>query len=226
MDLAAAVARTALAGERTLPVAAPLAPLLPDGALVRGRTVACQGVAATSLALALTVEATSAGGWLAVVDIPWLGVEAAGELGIPLERLVRVDPGPERRQVWADLLAAVLDGFDLVVTRVPAGIGQGTLRRVRSRAQARGAVLITLGASDGASADVMMHTATVTWEGIAAGHGHLRARRVGVESSGRRVPVPRRVDVWLPGPDGTLGVVGDVGPAAQARHCFELRRVG
>ena len=96
MDLAAAVAPTTLARQRTLPVADPLAPLLPDGALAGGRAVSCGGIAATSLALALAAEATAAGAWLAVVDVPWLGVEAAAELGVPLERLVRVDPG--RRQ--------------------------------------------------------------------------------------------------------------------------------
>ena len=37
-----------------------------------------------------------AGAWLAVVDVPWLGVEAVAELGVPLERLVRVDPGESR----------------------------------------------------------------------------------------------------------------------------------
>ena len=60
-----------LAPDRTLPVVAPLAPLLPDGALTRGRTFACSGVAATSLSLSLAVEAVTAGGWLAVVDLPW-----------------------------------------------------------------------------------------------------------------------------------------------------------
>ena len=93
MDLAAAVAPTTLARQRTLPVADPLQPLLPDGALARGRTVACGGPAATSLAIALAAEATAAGAWLAVVDVPWLGVEAVAELGVPLERLVRIDPG-------------------------------------------------------------------------------------------------------------------------------------
>ena len=97
MDLAAAVAPTTLARQRTLPVADPLVPLLPDGALARGRAVACRGIAATSLALALAAEATAAGAWLAVVDVPWLGVEAAAELGVPLERLVRVEPGCQRR---------------------------------------------------------------------------------------------------------------------------------
>ena len=92
MDLAAAVAPTTLARQRTLPVADPFVPLLPDGALARGRAVSCRGIAATSLAVALAAEATTAGAWLAVVDVPWLGVEAAAELGVPLERLVRVEP--------------------------------------------------------------------------------------------------------------------------------------
>ena len=101
MDLAAAVAPTTLARQRTLPVADPLIPLLPDGALPRGRAVACGGIAATSLAVALAAEATVAGAWLAVVDVPWLGVEAVAELGVPLERLVRVDPGARQRAFGA-----------------------------------------------------------------------------------------------------------------------------
>ncbi len=91
MDLAAAVAPTTLARQRTLPVLDPLSTLLPDGALARGKAVSCRGIAATSLATALAAGATAAGAWLAVVDVPWLGVEAAAELGVPLERLVRVD---------------------------------------------------------------------------------------------------------------------------------------
>src|SRR3954469_18726029 len=132
MDLAAAVAPTTLARQRTLPVADPLRALLPDGALARGRTVACRGPAATSLAIALAAEATVAGAWLAVVDVPWLGVEAVGELGVPLERLGGGDPGEAVGSfggAWADLVAAVLDGFELVVTRIPRRLNQSTLRR-------------------------------------------------------------------------------------------------
>ena len=146
MDLAAAVAPTTLARQRTLPVADPLQPLLPEGGLARGRAVACRGVAATSLTLALAAEATAAGAWLAVVDVPWLGVEAAAELGVPLERLVRVEPAtPVMPTAWADLVAAVLDGFELVVTRVPRRVNAAVLRRVQSRIQAREAVLLAVG---------------------------------------------------------------------------------
>src|SRR4249920_4104531 len=158
MDLAAAVAPTTLARQRTLPVAGPFVPLLPEGALARGRTVACHGVAATSLAVALAAEATVAGAWLAVVDVPWLGVEAVAELGVPLERLVRVDPG-EPDGSWADLVAAVLDGFELVVTRVPRRVNTAVLRRVQARVQAREAVLIAVGDPGPLAVDVALEAA-------------------------------------------------------------------
>jgi hypothetical protein len=201
MDLAAAVAPTTLARQRTLPVLDPFSTLLPDGALARGKTVSCRGIAATSLAVALAAEATVAGAWLAVVDVPWLGVEAAAELGVPLERLVRVDAADTP---WADLLAAVLDGFELVVTRVPRRLNATTLRRVQARVQAREAVLIAVGEPGPLSADIMMDASSPVWEGVEHGWGHLRGRRVTVTSSGRRVPRPRRTELWLPGPDGTV----------------------
>ncbi len=148
MDLAAAVAPTTLARQRTLPVADPLQPLLPEGALARGRTVSCRGVAATSLAVALAAEATIAGAWLAVVDVPWLGVEAVAELGVPLERLVRVDPGETTGSfggAWADLVAAVLDGFELVVTRVPRRVSAGHAAAGADQGAGAESVLIAVG---------------------------------------------------------------------------------
>jgi hypothetical protein len=204
MDPALAVAPTTLARQRTLPVCEPLATLLPDGALIRGKAVSCGGVAATSLAVALAAEATAGGAWLAVVDVPWLGVEAAAELGVPLERLVRVDRGDVP---WADLVAAVLDGFELVITRVPPRLNATTLRRVQARVQAREAVLIAVGEPGPLSADIMMEASSPAWEGVEHGWGHLRGRRITVSSSGRRVPRPWRVELWLPGPDGTVATV-------------------
>jgi hypothetical protein len=212
MDLAAAVAPTTFARDRTLPVAEALAPLLPAGSLVRGQAVACRGVAAPSLALALAAEATAAGAWLAVVDVPWLGVEAAAELGIPLERLVRVDVS--RDDNWAELTAAVLDGFEVVITRVPRRLVAAALRRVSARVKAREAVLITVGDAGPLAADVVMESSTPVWEGVEQGWGHLQGRRVTVEASGRRVPRPRRADLWLPASGGGVAAVEDGGVAA------------
>jgi len=226
MDLAAAVAPTTLARQRTMPVAEPLTPLFPEGALVRGRAVACRGVAATSLALALAAEATAAGAWLAVVDVPWLGVEAAAELGVPLERMVRVEAGASGAgPSWADLVAAVLDGFEVVVTRVPRQVPAAVARRVHARLQAREGVLLTV-ESGGAPAaggpvavpvDLTVEATACVWDGVERGWGRLQERRVTVASTGRRVPRPRRVEVWLPGAGGGVGAVAPADAAPVLR---------
>ena len=191
-------------------------PLLPDDGLVRGKAVSCGGAASMSLALALAVEATAGGAWLAVVDVPTFGLEAAGEFGIPLERVVRVDP-PARTaaksggvgDTWSELMAAVVDGFEVVITRVPQRLNPGLARRVQSRLRAREAVMIALGRPGSVSVDTELAADDPQWEGVADGWGYLRGRRVTVTSSGRRVPRPRHASLWLPGPDGKVAAGDD-----------------
>lgn len=217
MEPPAAVATTVLARDRTLPVAAPFVPLLPDGGLARGRLVACQGTAGPSLAFALVADAVRAGAWLAAVDVAWLGVEAVGELGVPLNRLVRVDSGESPAATWAEVVAAAVDGFEVVITQPPARSEAGLLRRVQTRVQARGAVLVVVGDTPG-SADIILRTSAPVWDRVANGDGHLHARRLHVEASGRRVPQGRRTELWLPGPTG--------GVAAAAAAPVGLRSAG
>lgn len=223
------LARTALASGRTLPVVEPLTPLLPEGGLVRGNAVSCSGAASMSLALALAVEATAQGSWLAVVDVPTFGLEAAAEFGIPLERVVRVDP-PARIAAmsatarsagvgdnWSELMAAVVDGFEVVITRVPQRLNQRLARRVQSRLRAREAVMITLGRPGPISVDTELAAVEPQWEGVADGWGYLRGRRVSVTASGRRTPRPRRASLWLPGPDGKVAAVDEKAAGAYIR---------
>ena len=115
---------------------------------------------------------------------------------------------------WADLVAAVLDGFELVITRVPRRLNATTLRRVQARVQAREAVLIVVGEPGPLSADITMEASSPVWEGVEHGWGHLRGRRVTVSSTGRRVPRPRHTELWLPGPDGTVAEAEPVVRAA------------
>src|SRR5690606_14054535 len=87
-----------LARDRRLPVLPAFEGLLPGAGLRRGATVAVgarPGVTgATSLALALAAGASQAGSWVAAVGLGSLGLVAAAELGVSLERLVLVaDPG-------------------------------------------------------------------------------------------------------------------------------------
>src|SRR5690349_12012139 len=92
-----------------LPVATPLAAALPRGGLTRGSVVSVQGQGATSLLY--TLLAGPAGCWSALVGMPGLGLSAAAELGVDLDRVVLVpDPGADVLQV----VSILIDGVDLV----------------------------------------------------------------------------------------------------------------
>lgn len=204
------------AAERTLSVPAPLAPAFPLGGIPRGATVATGGPASTSLALALAGPATTSGAWLAVVGLPEVGLLAASELGVALERTLLVaDPGPAG---WAVTVAALLDAVEVVLVRPVQAVSAGTQRRLVARARERGSILVQAGGRPGvwaAAPDLVATTTSARWEGLAAGHGRLRARRVTVAVAGRRAADrPRRVDLWLPGPDGGVVAAAPVVPSA------------
>jgi hypothetical protein len=195
---------TTLAGERLLPVVPALQPLLPGRGLRRGSTVTVNRSAA--LALALVAGASAAGSWVAAVGLPDLGMVAAAEVGIDLERLALV-PAPGAR-AWPAVVAALLDAVDVVLVRSPAGLPAGQARRLAARARERGAVLVPLGAWSVAP-DLWLAVATSAWEGLGQGHGRLEARRVEVVAGGRgSATLERRASLWLPAPDGTIAPAG------------------
>jgi hypothetical protein len=199
---------TTLAGERLLPVVPAFQPLLPGRGLRRGSTVAVGRSAA--LALALVAGASAAGSWVAAVGLPDLGMVAAAELGIALERLALV-PAPGAR-AWPTVVAALLDAVDVVLVRSPAGLPAGQARRLAARARERGAVLVPLGAWP-AAPDLWLAVAASAWQGLGQGHGRLEARRVEVVVGGRGAAArERRASLWLPAPDGTITLA----PAAPA----------
>lgn len=228
--LAERVGPLALAGERTLPVPEAFAELFPERGLVRGRTFACSGPAATSLALALAAPAVAAGSWLATIDVPTIGLDAARELGIALERVVAVRtsdrtvrtsdpavrttdpavPPTDRRDRtadrcaegvarWPDVVAAAADGFDLLITTIPADVSPAAMRRVATRLRRREVVMLILGSPGAWPCDGVLDAGAVEWVGLGDGHGHLRQRRLVVEASGRRLHGRRRCRLALPG---------------------------
>lgn len=201
------------AGERTLPVPEAFRSLLPRGGLQRGSTVSTGGVAATSLALALAGPVTATGSWVAVVGIDHLGLLAAAELGVDLERVLLV-ASPDRA-AWAGTVAALLDAVELVLVRPPQPVTAGVQRRLLARARDRGSVLLQVGGHTGAWAEapeVVVSATSSTWSGLEAGHGRLTARRVAVAVTGRRgADRPRRAELWLPGPTGEIAVAEPVG---------------
>jgi hypothetical protein len=215
----------AAARERTLPLLAAFAALVPQAALQRGSVVACDGPAAVTLALALAAGPSQQGAWVGVVGLSSVGLAAAGELGVVLQRLVAVveplptaaaaDPaaptaGPAAvagrfdDERWGDVLAAMVDGFDVLLLGPGAQqVRPATARRVLARAQARGAVVLTVGAPV-FGADLRFEATGATWIGLGAGHGVAQGRRAVVQLSGRRVPRQRLAELWLPDAAGQV----------------------
>ena len=214
------------AEERVLPVPEPLARLLPQGGLRRGSTVATGGAGATSLGLALAGPVTASGSWVAAVGLDHLGLLAAAELGVDLERLLLVvDPGP---QAWASTVASLLDAVDLVLIGAPERVSVSVQRRLTSRARERGSVLLQVGGSTTGWAhapDLVLAGSESRWMGLGPGHGRLQARRMEVAVTGRRgADRPRRASLWLPGPDGIITAIEPVVPAEPTP--VDLRHVG
>jgi hypothetical protein len=209
-----------LGSQRMLPVLAELRSLLPGGGLRRGTTVGIGtgGAGATSLLLALLVEASRAGSWCTVVGLPALGVVAAQESGIELERLALVpNPGPD----WPTVVAALLDGFDIVVTAgISAGgaVSSALAGRLAARARQRGGVLMAYGSWP--STDLTLETRDPVWHGVEAGRGRLRGRQVTVVARGRgAATAPRLTHLWLPRPAGEPGATAaSGGPGLASVH--------
>ncbi|HUQ59622.1 hypothetical protein [Lentzea sp.] len=161
---------------RVLPVRGELAGLLPWGGLRRGSTVSVGG--STSLLLALLAGATADGCWAAVVGLPQVGVLAAAELGVSVQRLALVprpgsDPGP--------VIAALLDGIDLVAVACP--LPASLARRLTARARQRRTVLIAVGSWP--SADVELTAESVRWNPLDDGAETLRRQQISVRTGGR-----------------------------------------
>jgi hypothetical protein len=207
-----------LAGERLLPVLPALRPLLPAEGLRRGSVMTVGGGAvaglagaagsgATSLGLSLLAAASAEGSWCAAVGLPALGLAAAAELGVVLERFpVVASPGPGSGPGgWAWVVAALLDACDVVLAGLPArsGLRAADARRLTARVRERSAVLVVVGDGWSEPAEIRLTVASSTWEGVGRGHGRLRARQVEVVGGGRGAAArERRVPLWLPHPEG------------------------
>jgi len=185
-----------------LPALPALEPLLPHGALRRGSTVSVAG--STSLLFAVLAGPSLAGSWCAVVGLPALGLVAAAETGVALERLALV-PAPGRD--WPSVVAALLDALDVVVVAPQGRVRDGDARRLAARARQRGSVLVPFGVPAGGweGADLRLSVQDGEWDGLGEGHGHLQARRALVRCDGRGSAArPRRARMWLPAPGGRI----------------------
>lgn len=182
------VAPVTLANERVVPVAHELGRLLPEGGLRRGSVITVEGApgsGCTTLALALAAAVTAAGEWATFVVPEGEGSStsalAAADAGVALDRLAVVRSVPRDR--WATVVAALLEGVSLVVTRLPPRVRPADARRLVARARERGSVLIPIGAWPDRAA-VRLRAEGGLWR-LAGGRLEGRALSVEVEDRGR-----------------------------------------
>jgi hypothetical protein len=216
-----------LGADRMLPVLPMLGDLFPGRGLRRGSTVTvARGTSpgATTLMLALLAAASKLGSWCAIVGVPYLGLVAAAEMGLALERTALIPhPGAQHDKV----VATLLDGFDIVVAAMPGRLSPTLRTQLAARARQHGSVLIPfrghggttgqgahpagwptspaapgeLQGRDWEGADVALSTEGSTWHGLGRGQGRLRSRELTVVARGRGAAArPRKATLWLPGP--------------------------
>ncbi|MCY4424538.1 MAG: hypothetical protein OXC06_15865 [Acidimicrobiaceae bacterium] len=207
------------AHERRIPVEEALEALLPEGSIRRGTAVAVGGHGSMTLAVALAAEASRRGSWVAAVGMADLGVAALAERGADLDRWALVDPpaGSGGRGSWgaglaADVLGAVVDGFDLVLLGPGIRVTGATARRLPARIREHGTSLICAcggdvsgGFANSLQPELRIVIEQTLWTGIDDGHGRLLARRAEVTVEGRGAASrPRRMLMWLPSQDGRV----------------------
>jgi hypothetical protein len=198
-----------LTGAGLLPVLPALRELLPGGGLQRGSVVTTGDWGL--LPLALAAGAVADGAWCAIVGVPAVGVRAAAQAGLDPERVLLVaEPGPG----WTQVVASLLDGFDIVLLRPPEQPSAQLRRKLEAAARRYGSVLVIAGDWPGAQSRLLV--ADAEWTGIGTGYGRLRARQAQVIASGRGAGErARSAWLWLPGPDGAVTAAAE--PADVAR---------
>lgn len=162
-------------------VPAPLAPVpqVEPGlgvGLGRGSIVGVSG--STSLLLALVGAVLGEQEWVAIAGMPTLGVAALTEFGIDLDRVVFV---PRPGAHGAAAVAALVDGFDVVVVGEGVSLTAGQRRSLLGRARRWRTTLFT---PTWPEVPTRLVARPVGWEGLGRGRGYVRERRIAVNRPG------------------------------------------
>lgn len=216
-----------LARERMLAVPDIFSDLLPNGGLQHGWTVRFDGgVSARALAWALLSEVTTAGRWIATVDVAGISLAAASELGVAIERVLVVEHVGAQR--WSAVLGALIGSVDAIIFDAPQHrIRPSEYRKISSRCRERGTVLIELAGhalgqpqrsgSGQLQYDLSLWVEPTSWAGLGCGYGHLQSRSLKVSVSGRRAAGRSPEAIFeLPASAGNLVRIDNTG--AQRPH--------
>ncbi|MFT4226400.1 hypothetical protein [Micropruina sp.] len=207
--------------DRALPVPPALSGLLPGGGLLPG---SAYSVSPGLLLLTLLAEPSRAGTWCGVIGLPELGIEAAEQAGLNLDRVALV-PRPGER--WFAITAALAEVLPVVAVRPGNRVREADAGRLAARLRSSGTALLVAGAWPRVEATLSM--SAPHWSGVGAGHGCLSSRDVLVTVTSKRSPAPRQARVTLPDASGGLSAAptpSDSSGSSRAEAREPLRVVG
>jgi hypothetical protein len=172
------------------PVSSGLDELFPHGGLRRGATYQIDSSA--SLLWALLATATSRGVWCALVGMPDLGLAAAEDMGVNLDRVVLV---PHPAEHWLSVVSALIDVVGIVALGPLSAPSDRMMGTLLGRLRDREATLLVQSAwpRTDASISVSEHH----WRGLGKGSGVLHEHRVGITLRSRANQSVRRCDMVI-----------------------------
>jgi len=188
---AASDAALATLPSTALPVQPKLAHLFPQRCLTPGSVITVQG--GMWLLFGLLAAASQHGSWVSFVGMPELGVLAASQAGLALERVAVI---PQVGTEAAAVIAALLDAT-CVVVGPQAALSEAERRRLTARTRELGALLFTTQPWRGANLN--FEVTGQTWAGTDQGQGCVESVSAKIHRIGRgAAAAPKTFPIELP----------------------------
>ena len=174
---------------RAFPVHDALTSLFPQGGLLTGAVYSLDSSA--SLLWSLLAEPTRKGTWCAVVGMPDLGLAAAEELGVNVDRLVLV-PSPGAQ--WMAAVGTLLDVVGICAVGSFPPPSERALSTLYGRLRERQSTLLVRSGWPRVDATL---AAEHRWDGVGAGRGLLQEHSVRISATPRSGHTTRVCDVVI-----------------------------
>jgi hypothetical protein len=164
--------------------------LFPEGGLRRGATYEIDS--SSSLLWALLATPTTQGVWCAVVGMPDLGLAAAEDMGVNLDRLILV-PSPNAQ--WLSVVNTLIDVVGIVALGAISAPSDRMLSTLSGRLREREATLMVR--SRWPQTEARIAVVDRHWRGLGAGHGTLEEHCVRVAVTPKRSQQTRQCDLII-----------------------------
>ncbi|TQK75772.1 hypothetical protein FB389_0407 [Rarobacter incanus] len=146
------------------------------------------GIVAVTGSLSIGIEAlaevmsvrTESPRWAAIFGEPTFGFERACQQGVDLSRVVVI---PKITGDTDRVMAAAIDGIDIIVCGQHVEFTAAQQRRIAARIRKRGCFLLSLRPWNGA--DVSVSVSGRQWRGLESGHGWITSATTAVRRVGR-----------------------------------------